>query len=219
LVGTLLWTGVAAWRDASGPRRELNAVLLAACLAFAVGAAIDWFWEIAAAGAIFFLAAGALVAARCRQLAQARVEANGAGERQRFGLTVAGLGLAWIVALALIGPLLVDREIDTSNAAAARGDIAAAIEHADTARSIEPWAASPYLQLGLLAESQGDYAIAGQRLTEAVEREEGNWQLLYLRARIKHEAGEKAAAKFDLEEAMRLNPEEKCLEEGFKGCG
>lgn len=219
LVGVLLWTGFAAWRNAGGARRELNAVLFAACLAFAIGAGIDWFWEIAAAGAIFFLAAGALVAARCHQIAQARAEANGSGERRRFGLTVAGLGLAWIVALALIGPLLVDREIDTSNAAAADGDIAAAIDHAETARSIEPWAASPYLQLGLLAESQGDYATAGQRLTEAIEREDGNWQLLYLRARIRHEAGEEAAARFDLEEALRLNPEEKCLEEGFEGCG
>jgi O-Antigen ligase len=219
LVGTLLWTGFAAWRNAGGVRRELYAVLFAACLAFAVGAGIDWFWEIAGVGAIFFLSAGALVAARCSQLAQARADANGGGERRRFGLTVAGLGLAWIVALALIGPLLVDREIDTSNAAAAGGDLAAAVDHAETARSIEPWAASPYLQLGLLAESQKDYATAAQRLTEAIEREEGNWQLLYLRARIKHKAGEEAAAKFDLQEARRLNPEEKCLDKGFEGCG
>jgi tetratricopeptide (TPR) repeat protein len=219
LVSSLLWTGFAAWRHAGGARRELYAVLFAACLAFAIGAGIDWFWEIAAAGAVFFLAAGALVAARCGQLAQARAAANGSGERRRFGLTVAGLGLAWIVALALIGPLLVDREIETSNAAAADGDAAAAVDHAETARSIEPWAASPYLQLGLLAESQGDYDAAARRLTEAIEREEGNWQLFYLRARIKHEAGKAAAAKSDLQEAIRLNPEEKCLEEGFKGCG
>ena len=38
-------------------------------LAFAVGAAIDWFWEIAALGAIFFLAAGV---ARRRPLRPAR---------------------------------------------------------------------------------------------------------------------------------------------------
>jgi tetratricopeptide (TPR) repeat protein len=219
LVAALLWTGFAAWRNAGGARRELYAVLFAACLAFAVGAAIDWFWEIAAAGAIFFLAAGALVAARCGQLAQARAEANGSGERRRFGLTVAGLGLAWIVALALIGPLLVDREIDTSNAAAAEGDVAAAVDHAETARSIEPWAATPYLQLGLLADSQGDYATAVQRLGQAIDREEDNWQLYYLRGRTEHKAGDDAAARANQEEALRLNPEEKCLEEGFEGCG
>lgn len=219
LVGMLLWTGFAAWRDASGPRRELYAVLLAACLAFAVGAGIDWFWEIAAVGAIFFAAGGALVAARCGQLARARVESNGRGEGRRFGLTVAGLAMAWIAALALAGPLLVDRELDASNAAAADGNVASAVDHADTARSIEPWAATPYVQLGLLAEQQGDYATAATRLGEAIDREEDNWVLYYLRARVASKAGDEAAARADIEAAQRLNPEEKCLQEGFEGCG
>jgi tetratricopeptide (TPR) repeat protein len=219
LVLVILWAGFAAWRAAVGAQRELLAVLLAACLAFAVGAGIDWFWEIAGVGAIFFLAGGALVAARCVQLAQARRQANGTLERRRFGLTVAGLGLAWIAALALIGPLLVDRELDTSNAAAADGNIASAVNHADTARSIEPWAATPYVQLGLLAESQGDYGTAAARMSEAIDREEGNWQLYYLRARIEHRAGDDAAAEADLREAERLNPEEQCLGEGFEECG
>jgi hypothetical protein len=219
LVGTLLWTGFAAWRNASGPRQELHAVLLAACLAFAICAGIDWFWEIAAVGAIFFAASGALVAARCGQLARARAEGNGQGGRSRFGLAVAGLATAWITALALIGPLLVDREIDASNAAAARGDIVGAVDHAETARSIEPWAATPYVQLGLLAESQGDYATAAENITEAIDREEGNWQLYYLRARIEQRVGEKAAARADLAEARRLNPQEQCLDDGVEGCG
>ncbi len=219
LIGTILWTGFAAWRASSGAQRELYAALLAICLAFAVGAGIDWFWEIAVVGAVFFLAAGALVAARCGQLARARAEANGEGEQRRFGFAVAGLALAWIAALALIGPLLVDREIDASNAAAAEGNIASAVDHADTARSIEPWAATPYVQLGLLAESQGDYATAAERLSQAIDREEGNWQLYYLRARVEREAGDDAAAGADLAEARRLNPREACLQEGFEGCG
>jgi hypothetical protein len=219
LVGFLLWTGFAAWRAASGAQQELHAALLAVCVAFAIGAGIDWFWEIAAVGAIFFLAAGALVAARCGQLVRARAEANGQGEQRRFGLAVGGLALAWIAALALIGPLLVDREIDASNAAAADGKIESALDHADTARSIEPWAATPYVQLGLLAESQGDNATATERLTQAIEREEGNWQLYYLRARVERNAGDVPAAASDLGEARRLNPEEACLHEGFEGCG
>jgi tetratricopeptide (TPR) repeat protein len=219
LVLTLLWTGFAAWRASSGARRELHAVLLAACLTFAIGAGLDWFWEIAAVGAIFFLAAGALVAARCRQLALDRRRGNGQVEERRFGLAAGGLALAWIAALALIGPLLVDREIDASNDAAAAGNVPEAVEHADNARSIEPWAATPYVQLGLLAESQGDYGGAIHRLDQAIEREEGNWQLYYLRARAEWRGGDKAAAHADLGEAMRLNPEENCLLEGFEGCG
>jgi tetratricopeptide (TPR) repeat protein len=223
LVGTILVTGFLAWRAAGGARRELHAILLAACLAFAVGAAIDWFWEIAAMGAIFFGAGGALVAARCGQLARRRAEGNGEaplpGEQRRFGLALAGLAIAWISALALVGPLLVDREIDSSNAAAADGNFPSAVDHAETARSIEPWAATPYVQLGLLAESSGEYPLAIERLGQAIDREEDNWQLYYLRARVAHEAGDEAAAREELNRARQLNPEEKCLREGFEGCG
>ena len=219
MVGALLWTGFAAWRAARGRRRELYAALLAVCLAFAVGAAIDWFWEITAVGAIFFLAGGALVAGRCAQLAQARAAANGHAARRRYGLAIAGLAVAWVAALALIGPLLVQREIDASKAAARDENIAGAVDRAETARSIEPWAASPYVQLGLLAQSQGDTATAITRFDEAIEREDRNWILYYLRAKVEHEAGEGGAARADTREALRLNPREQCLREGFEGCG
>ena len=217
LVGTMLWTGFAAWRHAHGRERELCAVLLAASLSFAVGAAIDWFWEMAALGAIFFLASGALVAARCVQLAPAR--GTGGPQRRRFGLAVGGLALAWIAALALVGPLLVDREIDASQTAAADGNIPSAVNHADTARSIEPWAASPYVQLGLLAQLQGDYPTAIGRLSQGINREDHNWLLYYLRSKAKHEAGDAAGAKADLSRAQQLNPLERCLREGWDGCG
>ena len=207
LVGALLWTGFAAWRDSGGPRRELQAVLFAAMLAFAVGAAIDWLWEIAALGAVFFLAAGAAVAARVGQLAQARASAEGErGAQRRFGLAVAGLAIAWISAVALVGPLLVDRELSSAEDAAARGDLGSAVNHADTARTIEPWAASPYVLLGLLAEAQSEYTTASGRLSQAIHREDRNWQLYYLRARVEREAGHPAAARADLERARQLNP-------------
>ncbi|HET6997722.1 MAG TPA: O-antigen ligase family protein [Solirubrobacterales bacterium] len=219
LVGTLLWTGFAAWRGAAGSQRELCAALLAAALAFAVGAAIDWFWEIAALTAVFFLASGALVAVRCSQLELSRAAANGQAEQRRYGVAVVGLAVAWISALALIGPLLVEREIDASKAAAADGNVASAVEHANTAQSIEPWAASPYVQLGLLAQFQGDFPTAVSRMSEAIDREDHNWVLYYLRAKIEREAGDLAAARADLAQARRLNPLEECLQAGFEGCG
>jgi hypothetical protein len=219
LVGFLLWTGLSAWRHSSGIARERNAALLAAALALAVGMAIDWFWEIAALGAVFFLASGALLAARCGQIASARAAADGQRERPGIGLAIAGLAIAWITALALIGPLLVDREIDASQAAAAEGNFGVAVERADTARSIEPWAASPYVQLGLLAEVEGDYATAAAQIGKAIDREEGNWVLYNLRARIEHEGGDEAAARADHRRALELNPLEPCLQEGWDGCG
>jgi tetratricopeptide (TPR) repeat protein len=219
MVVFLLWTGFGAWRAGSGRQRELYAVLFAVALAFAVGTAIDWFWQIAAASAVFFLASGVLVAARCSQLAAARAGAEGRGEQRRYGLAIAGLAIAWIAALALIGPLLVDREIDASKSALLSGNVASAGDHADTARSIEPWAASPYEQLALVAETEGNYALARERLNQAIHREKDNWLLYYLRARVDGKAGNEAAAAESLREARRLNPEEPCLREGFEGCG
>ncbi|HKB51558.1 MAG TPA: O-antigen ligase family protein [Solirubrobacterales bacterium] len=217
LIALLLWTGFSAWRAAAHPQRERYAALFAATLAFAVVAGLDWFWEIAGLGAVFFCAAGVLVAARCGQLAPASRE-TAKGEERRFGLAVAGLAVAWIAAVALIGPLLVEHEINASQAAAASGNFESATNHADTARSIEPFAASPYVQLGLLAESQGDYATATERLTQAIDREDRNWQLYYLRSRVEEEAGDQAAARADLVHARRLNPLEGCLR-GKPSCG
>lgn len=209
MVGALLWIGFSAWRASPHPQRERNAALFAAMLAFAVGAAFDWFWEIAGLGAVFFLAAGVLVSVRCDQLASPAAGSPRQASRaegRRYGLAMLGLAVAWIAAIALVGPLLVDREIKDSQHAAAAGDLASAVEHANAARSIEPWAASPYLQLGLLAELRHEYPVAEERLTQAIEREDRNWQLYYLRARVRGEAGDQAGARADLEQAKRLNP-------------
>jgi len=216
LFGLLLWTGFAAWREAVGGRRELCAALLAAMAAFAVGAAFDWFWEIAALGAVFFLAAGVLVGVRCAQLAAG--ETGRKGDGRRYGLAVSGLALAWIAAVGLVGPLLVQHELEASQQAAADGDLASSVSHADTARSIEPWAASPYVQLGLLAQLQGELPLAAGRLTQAIKREDRNWQLYYLRSKVEHEAGEPARAQADLVKAGELNPLETCFEAGWN-CG
>ena len=170
-------------------------------------------------GAIFFLAGGVLVAGRCAQLSRARAAVDGKGGERRFGLAVAGLAIAWITALALVGPLLVDHEIRASQSAAASEDLAGAVSHAETARSIEPWAASPYIQLGLLAEAQGEYPLARERLSQAIDREDRNWVLYYLRSRIEHDAGDEASARADRSRAQQLNPLESCLREGWDGCG
>jgi hypothetical protein len=219
MVGVLLWAGFAAWRAAEGRPRDLFAALLGSCLAFAVCSAIDWFWEIAVIGAIFFLASGVLVAGRCAQVARERASGNGHEAPRGFGFAVAGLAVAWISMVALVGPLLVDREIDASNSAVVDGNLASAVSHAETARKVEPWATTPLKQLGLLAEREGNYPLAIGRLNQAIEREKDNWLLYYLRARVEHEAGNEAAAQKNLTEARRLNPEEKCLEGGFEGCG
>jgi O-antigen ligase len=228
MVLAMLWIGFTAWRAAGGRERELFAAMLGVALAFAVGIAYDWFWQLAMVGSVFFMATGILVAARCGQLWRARaaararegvdVEAEPAPENRRFGLTVAGLAIAWLTMLALIGPLLVDHEISESNAALP-GNVESAVNHAETARSIEPWAATPYLQLGLLAQAKGEDEEAIHRFEQAIDRENHNWTLYYLKAKAEHQAGQNEAAQADRGEAQRLNPLQTCLDEGFEACG
>ena len=188
------------------------AALLAAMVAFAVAAGFDWFWEIAGLGAVFLLAAGAMAAARCEQLRAGSIDARAASAASASRSPASAL--AWLAALALIGPLLVQHEIHASQAAVADGDLTGATDHAETARSIEPWAASPYLQLGLVAERAGEYPRAAEMLGKAIEREDRNWELYDLRSRVEGEAGRPAAAKRDLERAQQLNPLNPKLQEG-----
>jgi len=173
-----------------------------------------------------------MVSVRCAQLAADPRRKDTPEDGRRYRLAIAGLAAAWIAAVALVGPLLVEREIKASQSAAAAGQrdqtagqsieaenaLASAVDHADTARSIEPWAASPYVQLGLLAELQGDYSGAATRFTQAIEREDRNWQWYYLRSKVEHEAGDEASALADLERARELNPIADCLQEGWN-CG
>jgi O-antigen ligase len=213
LVGGVLWWAFCAWRDAPGPQRELQAVVLAALVALAVALGIDWFWEILAIGGLFFLFGALAVAARCAQAALGE-GTDGANEGQRWGLTAGALVVAWIAAIALVGPLLVEREIDASRDAAADGNLVSAVDHAERARSIEPFAASPYVQLGLLAQLQGEYEAAISHFTNAIDREDENWQWFYLRSKVEGEAGDEAAAEADLERARELNPISPCLRAG-----
>ena len=172
LIGSLLWIGFAAWRAAAGRRREAYAALLRGDAGLRDRApASTGSGRSPALGAVFFLAAGALVAARCAQIARrASAEAAGSAElrprRRRRSPSPGSRRSPWSARC-----WSTTRSTASQNAVA-DGDIASAVDHADTARSIEPWAASPYLQLGLIAERQGEYPLAIQRLSQAIEREE-----------------------------------------------
>jgi len=216
LVGGVLWWAFCAWRDAADDRRELQAIVLAALVSMAVAFGIDWFWEIFAIGSIFFLYAALAISARCVQEAPAGTP-SAPEEGRRWALTAATLAVAWIAAVALVQPLLVEHEITASLDAAAAQDLPSAVDHAERARTIEPFAASPYVQLGLLAQLQGEYQAAISHFTKAIDREGENWQWYYLRSKVEREAGDDAAAEADLEKARELDPLEPCLKSG--DCG
>ncbi len=122
LVGTLLWCAFATWRAAPEPQRDRYAALLAAMLAFAVGATFDWFWEIAGRWSVL-LPRRRRRGRRPLRPAHRRPPAPGESQGRRTALRPdrCRLVLAWVSAIALVGPLLVEHEIDSSQAAVAEG--------------------------------------------------------------------------------------------------
>jgi hypothetical protein len=200
LLGALATAAVATTRRLRGPpegREELAAVA-ALAVGFVVGAALDWIWQIPAI-ALLGIAALAL-------LTGAATTGAGARPRIRWPWRVAILvvGAAAVVSAAI--PLLTRTEIERSQAQAARYDIPGALARADDARDIQPWAASPYLQLALVHEASGDPFAAEAALDDAIERDPSDWRLWLVAARVAHRRGDEAATLANLRRATRLNP-------------
>ena len=119
-------------------------------------------------------------------------------------------GAVVVIALVLVAaqasPLLASLELGESEAAAERGDVESAFDHAHNAKGLEPWAASPYLQLALIAEQARDLRTARHWVVDATDRDHGDWRLWLTRARIEAKSGFVAAARQSLARAASLNP-------------
>jgi Tfp pilus assembly protein PilF len=83
---------------------------------------------------------------------------------------------------------------------------AAADDPCAVARSLQPWASSPYLQLALLAEQEGDLGPARRWIAGALERDPSDWRLWLVSARIETKTGSVTRARGDLAQARLRNP-------------
>lgn len=207
--------GVARLRR--GSDRPTVAALVATLAGFALGAGIDWMWQLTVVALI-----GVVCVALLTGLATAPERTNKAANKAateaaasprrtshpRRGLAVRGAAL--VVCLGVIAvaglALLTQARLQSSASAAARGDSAAAFSAAQDARRLEPWAASPYLQLALLEEQAGDLRIARAWLADALDRDKRDWRLWLVSARINAELGSIGPARRSLARAKSLNP-------------
>jgi O-antigen ligase len=204
IVSGLVIAGTRVLRAA--PReRPTVAALTAVFVAFAVSAAIDWVWQLTVVTGVG-LAALALVAAsetaRPRPVAAARPS-----ERSlRFAAGAAALVIGWLIICASAIPWLASIKLADSQAAVRRGDGDAAYSAAIDARRIQPWAASPYLQLALVEESSGRLGTALRSIQQAIDRDSENWQLWLVKARLETKSGLVKAGERSLRRAAALNP-------------
>jgi tetratricopeptide (TPR) repeat protein len=126
--------------------------------------------------------------------------------RPGFGLGIAALAIAWMLICAQAIPVLANREIARSQSAVGRSDLASALKHANAARDIQPWAASPYVQLALVNEEAGALVRARERINDAIDRDRLNWRLWLVLARVETKLGYPRAAADSLRRAVELNP-------------
>jgi O-antigen ligase len=164
-------------------------------IAYLVTASIDWMWE-STAVTVFALAAVGCAAASLRV------------SRER-------LAVPWRAAVAVLAVLALLIELPTvvmtsnlrkSQAAARAGNIEKALSLVDDAQAAEPWAASPYIQHGLLAEAADDLPTALKDLLRAQSLEPTNWRIPFVLARVYAEAGQPQDALRSYERARQLRP-------------
>jgi hypothetical protein len=164
--------------------------------AFLFSAGIDWMWESTAVTVFALVAVGAAAAS----LPSRRLF-------WRAPVRAAASGIALLACLVQLPGLVSTSNLRESQAAARAGDLTRAIGLAQEAHNAQPWAASPYVQHGLLAESTGDLATARSDLRRAEELEPTNWRLPLLLARVQAETGQPRAALNSYVRARSLRPQ------------
>jgi len=199
--GVILFAAALVLRRAPPGTRSAPAALAAVVLAFCVGAALDWMWELTVVATIAMLAAGLLAGPAARPVARAAAR-RPLALPARIALPVGGL----LLAAALTLPLLGDLRMEDSADAAERGATAEAVDAALDARKLTPWSARPLTQLALLAEQAGDLAAARTWIARALEKDGANWRLWLTAARIQTKRGEAREAGRSLARARGRNP-------------
>jgi O-Antigen ligase len=220
LVGFALLAGMFAAGVASigrrvfrvrGEERRTTAALAGSFAAFLMAAGIDWLWEVPAVTAVAFVLLGLLVGPATAIAPRPRLQElpsapRQVAARQRLALGVAALAFGWLLICAQALPLLTELKIGDSQAAVDSGDPGAALSAARAAHALEPWAASPYLQLALVEEETGSIPAALVSIKSAISRDSMDWQLWLIAARLQVKSGQLQAAKASIERALALNP-------------
>jgi O-antigen ligase len=192
------------WRRAeiidSAPALAVLAVGFAA-------AAVDWTWDIPAVFLPTIIAAALLTGPATLPGPSGLAPVYGeVRSRRRFARGVAVLLVAWVSICASGLLLLSAHALTQSESRAESGDLAGAIDAADTAIDLEPWAAEPRAQLAALYESAGDIPAARDAIAEAIARSRRDWELYLTAARLAVLDRDDAALSTNLRRAAELNP-------------
>jgi O-Antigen ligase len=206
VIGFFLIVGFMGFALVAGTRRGLQqnaerrwpyVAATASAAAFAVGAGIDWAWELTVLPVAFMVLAAGMLAPR---------RYAPASKRESWLARGVLIGLAVIALVAMVPPLLGATALRDSREAAASGDLPAALDDAERAHDLQPYAATPDLQRALVLELMGNYEEAVEPAREATQAAAQNWRTWLVLSRLQAEAGRPAASVAAYERARRLSP-------------
>jgi O-Antigen ligase len=212
LIVAALGSGLVAAALRLGENRDQSSTLAgltAAFLGYVVAAGIDWVWEVTVVSIVGAVLLGLVTGPATAKVPAAPIPSTRESvgrSRARIAAVGAALAAGWLLVCSQAIPLLTHVKIRESESAAAHGRVADAAAAALSARDLQPWAASPYLQLALVEEQMGNVRDARSWIGEAIERDDADWRLWLVRARLETELGRVPEARRSLAHAVRLNP-------------
>ena len=195
--GILVWMLVSARRASQRHGLELSTAL-AAAFAFAVGAGLDWAWEIPVLPACFLILAGAMLAQPSSS------EERPAPARRRARAALAGGCL--LAALVIVPPFLGASALRDGQARAAAGDLTGALNDAEWGRRVEPYSGGAALQEALVLEQIGRIDDAAVEARDATRKESTNWQAWLALSRMENELSNFGQSGRDYRLARSLDP-------------
>ncbi len=192
--------GAFAYR-ARGPDRALFAALLAAGLAWAVHAGVDWDWQMPAVTLWLFAFGGAALA---RSLVWRRRRRH--NELKRTAVRAGGAMACVLLAIIPARVALSQARLDSAIAELNQGNCRAAQSDANSSLSAVSQRPTPYAVIAYCDIRLGRYGAAAVALQRALQRDPRNWELHYELAVARAGAGldPSAAAR----RAALLNPNE-----------
>jgi O-antigen ligase/polysaccharide polymerase Wzy-like membrane protein len=225
LIGALLGLGALALLTTAGVKRVANGVhaersgvpagrehryavaLLAAVAAWLVHMWFDWDWDIPGVAVPLFVFLGLLGA---RPLGMA---GHGFGPVRastplspRLAALALGAALAAAIAISAALPSLARDRTNDATGALARGDFAEAVRQADVAQRLDPVAVDPLLLEARAAGRSGQFTLASQVLTEAVQRQPDNPNVWLGVARLELARGDISAMRAAAQRMLVLDP-------------
>jgi tetratricopeptide (TPR) repeat protein len=186
---------VGARRRLEGSERDAAAALSVALAIWLAHALVDYDWDFVAVTGPAFFAAGVLAAAGRPAPASARPLA-----------AAAAVALAIAAGISVVTPWLAARSVRQVNVELGRGDLAAAADSAEHARSLDPLALAPLFARARVEEARGDDEAALATYRKAVRLQRRNPETWYELGLYEFHLGDRCAAYVHLNEAYTLDP-------------